>query len=73
MYTYAYSLYEIKLPRVIMLSPRSIDYLTKTPVPDMRNPPFKLLIREVQGTPQTTYAIAVALGCLPNVGCKATC
>lgn len=61
---------EVTLLGVIILPTRTIDYLNKNASTRPEKPPFELLVREAQETPETTQAIAVALGCPPGVECK---
>lgn len=66
LYTCIHGLTAIMPPGLTILLPR-VNYLTKAPVPGMRNPQLKLLVRVIQVTPKTMKAIDIALGHLSKV------
>lgn len=51
---------------LVMLPTITIHYLTKIPLPNMRSPPFKLLVRGDQETPKAMQTVAAVLSCLPG-------
>lgn len=51
---------------LVMLPTITIHYVTKIPLPNMRSPPFKLLVRGDQETPKAIQTVATVLSCLPG-------